>query len=314
MTSYAELSQSPKDFLALTGYTVPEFQALLPHFAQHFEAYVAVHTLDGELRQNRRYSAYGNSPLPIMEDKLLFILTYLKTNNLQTVQGQLFQMPQPVANKWIHLLLPILKQALAEQGELPARDMSQVVFDEQAGALYFHDGTERPIPRPTDPIEQQEYYSGKKKQHTVKNNVIIDALCQITFLTATVAGRKHDKRLADESGYRLPKDSILIQDTGFQGFTVDEVTILQPKKKSKGQELTEDEKATNRLLSSIRIRMEHAIGGVKRYRVVKDKLRLWKEGVRDLVLEVCCGLHNFRLRFRPWHYDLSPDQAALLNS
>jgi hypothetical protein len=314
MTNYTELSQSPKDFLAMTGYTLAEFQALLPHFAKRFEAYVAVHTLDGELRQNRCYSTYHNSPLPTLEDKLLFIMTYLKTNNLQTIHGQLFQMPQPVANKWIHLLLPILKQALAEQGELPARDMSQVVFNEQEEALYFHDGTERPIPRPTDSVEQQEYYSGKEKQHSVKNNVLITAPCRVIFLTATVAGRKHDKRLADESGYRLPKGSILMQDTGFQGFTVDGVTILQPKKKPKGQELTDDEKAINRLISSIRIRIEHAIGGVKRYRVVKDKLRLWKEGVRDLVLEICCGLHNFRLRFRPWHYDLSPEQAALLNS
>lgn len=122
------------------------------------------------------------------------------------------------------------------------------------------------------------------------------------FLTPTCEGKKHDKRVADEAGYRLPAGSRLYQDTGFQGFSLDGVAILQPKKKPKGGHLTESEKASNRVISSIRMRIEHAIGGVKRFRMVKDKLRNWKKGFRDLVLETCCGLHNFRLDFRPWHY------------
>ena len=67
-------------------------------------------------------------------------------------------------------------------------------------------------------------------------------------------------------------------------------------------ELTPEEKATNRRISQIRIRVEHAISGVKRFRIVKDEIRNWKEGFRDEVMETCCGLHNFRLNFRPWHY------------
>ena len=95
---------------------------------------------------------------------------------------------------------------------------------------------------------------------------------------------------------------MLVQDTGFQGFRLQGVAILQPKKKPKGGELSYVDKVTNRLISGIRIRIEHAIGGVKRYRIVKDTLRNWKPGFRDLVFETCCGLHNFRLNFRPWHY------------
>ena len=95
----------------------------------------------------------------------------------------------------------------------------------------------------------------------------------------------------------------MYQDTGFQGFTLAGVTILQPKKKPRGKELTPEEKEDNRLISKIRIRIEHAIGGVKRYRIVKDKIRNWKQGFRDKVMETCCGLHNFRLNFRPWHYE-----------
>jgi len=78
--------------------------------------------------------------------------------------------------------------------------------------------------------------------------------------------------------------------------------IFQPKKKPRGGELTPPEKAINRRISSIRLRIEHAMGGVKRYRIVKDTIRLLKDGMRDTVMETCCGLHNFRLLYRPWNY------------
>jgi DDE superfamily endonuclease len=93
-------------------------------------------------------------------------------------------------------------------------------------------------------------------------------------LSDTCEGKAHDKSLADLAGYTLPDGSCLYQDLGFQGFTLDGITIVQPKKKPRGGELTPREKATNRSISSIRVRIEHAIGGVKRYRIVKDKMRL----------------------------------------
>ena len=127
--------------------------------------------------------------------------------------------------------------------------------------------------------------------------------CKVLFLTSTAEGKQHDKKLADESDYTLPSGSRLAQDTGFQGFKPENVAILQPKKKPRGKELSDLDKHINQWLSSIRIRVEHTIGGVKRYRIVKDKIRNWKKGFRDSVLETCCGLHNFRLNFRPWRYD-----------
>src|SRR5919109_1533494 len=167
---------------------------------------------------------------------------------------------------------------------------------------FWHDGTERPIHRPRDAEEQQEYYSSKKKCHTIKNLLVIDETGQICFLSATYEGKANDKSLADLEGYSLPPGSCLYQDMGFQGFVLAGVTIVQPKKKPRGGELTPPEKATNRRISSIRIRIEHAIGGVKRYRIVKDKIRLFKDGLRDTIMETCCGLHNFRLQSRPWRY------------
>jgi DDE superfamily endonuclease len=131
---------------------------------------------------------------------------------------------------------------------------------------------------------------------------VIKETCHICFLSATYEGRTHDKCIADLTGYTLPPGSCLYQDTGFQGFLLAGVTMFQPKKKPRGGELTPSEKATNRRISSIRIRVEHAIGRVKRYRMVKDKIRLLKDGIRDTVMETCCGLHNFRILYRPWNY------------
>ena len=167
---------------------------------------------------------------------------------------------------------------------------------------FFHDGTERPIQRPKDREAQQASYSGKKKQHTVKNNLLINADSKVLLLTPSYEGRIHDKRIADMTVYFLPEGSCLYQDSGFQGFSVAGVKMIQPMKKPKGRDLTDQEKAKNREISSIRIRIEHAISGIKRYRIVKDKLRNSKKGFADLVMETCCGLHNFRLNFRPWGY------------
>jgi hypothetical protein len=166
----------------------------------------------------------------------------------------------------------------------------------------WHDGTERPIHRPADPEEPQDYDSGKKKCHTVKNRLVIDETCHLCFLSDTSEGTGPDKSLAELAGYNLPRGSSLYQERGFQGCMRDGITIIQSKKKPPGGELTPPEKAHNREISSLRMRLEHAIGGVKCYRIVKDKIRLLRDGIRDAVMETCCGLHHFRLQYRPWHY------------
>ena len=122
----------------------------------------------------------------------------------------------------------------------------------------------------------------------------------IECLSATWEGKRHDKSVADRETYQFPPGSTLGQDTGFQGFAPAGITILQPKKKPRGGELTDEERAENRRISRIRVHIEHVISSVKRYRIVKDKLRQWREGIHDMVMETCCGLHNFRLRYRPW--------------
>ncbi len=311
MISFQELKDKPDTLLSLTGYTLEDWTELSPYFTKCFLEYVQTHTLAGKPRKKRRYKPYKNSRFDTPEDMLLFILIYLREAPKQVLFGALFGMSQPLANRWIHLLLSILNKALAELGELPSRETdpapicapSKVSTQNQEGEHFFHDSTERPIRRPKDPSTQKAYYSGKKKCHTVKNNLIINETCKVVLLTPSFEGRHPDKHIADMVGYCVPQGSTLSQDTGFQGFVLPDINIIQPKKKPRGRERTNEEKENNRKIASIRIRVEHAISGVKRCRIVKDKLRNWKKGFCDLVMETCCGLHNFRLNFRPWRYE-----------
>jgi hypothetical protein len=124
-------------------------------------------------------------------------------------------------------------------------------------------------------------------------------------LSATYEGKANDQSVAELAGYTFPRGSCLYQERGFQGYAHEGITIIQPKKKPRGGALTPPEHARNRAISPIRIRIEHAIGGVKRYRIVQDKLRLLKDQVRDTIdtiMETCCGRRSFRLQYRPWNY------------
>src|SRR6266498_4619834 len=165
---------------------------------------------------------------------------------------------------------------------------------------FCHDGTERRISRPKDADEQKSCYSGKKKCHTVKNILLINALLTILFLSDTYEGSAHDKRIADGTPYPLPEGSELLQDLGFLAFTLAGVRCTTPFKKPRGGALTDEQKAFNQALARRRVRIEHVNSSVKRCRIVKDTIRVFRDGARDIVAEVCCALHNFRVRLSPW--------------
>jgi hypothetical protein len=134
----------------------------------------------------------------------------------------------------------------------------------------------------------------------VKNVLLINGALTLLFLSETYAGRTHDKRIADATPYPLPAGSRLLQDLGFLAFTLDGVEIIMPTRKPRGRQLTRAQKATNRRIARRRVRIEHVTSSVKRCRIVHDVCRLRKAGVRDLIMEVCCALHNFRVRLTPW--------------
>ncbi len=118
---YQEIITKESDFLAMTSLTPDEFFELIPAFEQAFQERMKEYCLDGHLRTGREYVSYANSPLPTPEDRLFFILVYIKTHPIQVVHGQMFGLPQNKANQWIHTLLPVLQMALHLQGDAPMR-------------------------------------------------------------------------------------------------------------------------------------------------------------------------------------------------
>jgi Helix-turn-helix of DDE superfamily endonuclease len=121
--SYTELARKPMDVLDMTSLTPDECQLLVPAFETAFQDHMAVWRLDGKPRTARRFTTYKNCPLPTSEDRLLFILVYLKTNPLQVAHGILFGLPQGKTNQWIHVLLPVLRTALRHLGDAPSRSL-----------------------------------------------------------------------------------------------------------------------------------------------------------------------------------------------
>ena len=106
----------------------------------------------------------------------------------------------------------------------------------------------------------------------------------ILFLSDTHGGRVHDLRIAEATPSPLPARSGLLQDLDFLSFTLPEVEILMPTKKPRGTELTREQQRANQALHQRRLRIEHVNSSIKRCRIVKDRIRLWKEGIRDMVI------------------------------
>jgi hypothetical protein len=218
------------------------------------------------------------------------------------VQGFLFGIGQPQANEWVHRLTGVLNQALGYEQQLPERNPRKLkeVLATCPELEFVIDGTERRIDRPKDKEKRDQHYSGKKKATTVKNNMITERRRggKVKYLSETVEGKRHDKKLADDEEYEFPEGSKLWKDTGFQGYEPANAIAFQPKKKPRGYELTPEEKERNRELSSERVIVEHHIGGVKRSRIVHDTFRNRKDNYVDIVMETACGLHNFRVTQR----------------
>jgi len=239
MLTYNDLKEKPKEFLAATSLTVEEFELVLPIFRRKYrELFTPGLTRKGKPRQ-RKEGGGVKEKLRTDEDKLLFILVYQKTYPLQTMHGLQFGLSQSQTNYWIHRLLPILRESLAELGMVPERDPQAVaknpLVNESAPDLLI-DGTERRRQRPKDAQKQAEYYSGKKKAHTDKNILLANTHSRkVVYLSPTEMGKKHDKKIADENAIAYPPGATLDKDIGFQGYDPKGVLTFQPKKSQKAK-------------------------------------------------------------------------------
>ena len=297
MLSFRRIANKPRLIRNFTGLAERQFIELVSTFDKADK-----NESQSRSKARQRLTGAGRKPvLSTIEDRLLFILFYFRFYPTQEVLGFFFSLSQGQANHWVHRLTPVVNAALGYKMQLPERKPANIekILSECPDLQFIIDGTERPIVRPKDRARQKKYYSGKKKRHTVKNLVVSEKKSKrIKVLSPTYEGKKHDKAIASEQEISFPPGSILYQDTGFQGYQPPGILTIQPKKKPRKRELTDREKRTNRAISRQRIRVEHSIGGVKIYRIVKDIYRNHKPDYEDLVFETTIGLYNFRIAKR----------------
>lgn len=282
---------------AVIGMGKEEFQALLPSFANAW--YVEL-----KLASPNRVRKIGGGKkgvLKTMEDKLFAILLYLKTYPTFDVLGFLTDRERTRACRSTHFLLKVLQRTLGKNIVLPERKITSVEeffekFPETKDV--FLDGTERPVQRPKDAQKRKKLYSGKKKQFTRKTIMVVNEKKKILLMTPTKSGRRHDKRLTDKAGLPnvIPHEVTIFSDTGLQGIQTIHPKTLIPKKATKKNPLTEEDKRNNRIISGLRMVVEHAIGGMKRFHAACDIYRNRIPNTDDKFFLLCAGLWNFHLQ------------------
>jgi hypothetical protein len=281
---------------AMTGMSSKEFQALVPGFSQVLTEYRYT------LRPLRKRKVGGGQKgkLPTVEDKLAFILMYLKIYPTYDVLGFFVDRDRGKCCRSVQLLLPVLEQTLGRTLALPERKTHSLkeVFERFPELKdVFVDGTERRVQKPKGLKKRNKLYSGKKKATTRKTVIVSDEKKRILYMSKTKSGRRHDKRLADKAHLftTIPPDVAVWTDTGFQGAQKQHRNIVMPLKASKKHPLTLEQKENNRVVSSFRVVSEHAIGGFKRFKAAADVYRNRLPNLDDLMTEVACGLWNFHL-------------------
>ena len=285
---------SDRTMKALTGLSGSEFDALLPAFAEALQA----QTLARRSDRQRKPGGGAQYRLASAADKLFFILFYIKCYPTVDVASVLYRTHRSRPNRWVQAWLPVLEAALGHKAVLPERKIHDVetLFTRfpQAKDL-FVDGTERPVRRPAEPAREKRHFSGKKKRHTLTNLVASAKHRRILALAPTRPGTYHD--YAWPCPTQLPFDVVLWTDSGFQGMKTDypQLQVIQPQKKPKGQSLDPFDRFINRQKARIRLRVEHAIGGVKRYGALTQPYRNHTPHMDDQLMLVACRLWNLHL-------------------
>src|SRR5204862_6760529 len=227
------------------------------------------------------------------------------------VQGMFVGITESKACSWVATLIPVLDAAMGEIHMRPkratGRSLEEIIeeFPELKELGVLTDATERPIRRPKDETKENEHYSGKKKRHTSKHVTIVHPKTQrILAVSEEAPGTKHDKKIMDAAQLSCTTALQVRADSGFQGLSIGNAEIIIPfkrKRKKRGEpkdELTEQQKEANTMLSKARISIEHSNAGFKRNRSVTDVLRNTRHAMSDSLALVAMGLHNLRVSMR----------------
>ncbi len=302
--NFERVLKNPRLMAALTGMTPDEFLKLLPTFDATIESQ-RKHTYYRDSKRQRRLGGGRKGFLKSSMDKLFFILFYYKCYPTYDVASFLWDCDRSNAFRRQRAHSKTLQIALKRKLVLPKRQLKSVedffkMFPEAKEV--FLDGTERPIQRPKDKEKQKANYSGKKKRHTRKNLIISDRKKRIGFLSKTVEGKRHDFTMLKDLA---PPEYIPVNvrqrvDLGFKGYQKQypRHLISMPVRKPRTRVLSQTVKEQNARKSRIRVLVEHAIGGIKRFRITTDVFRNKLKGFDDAVMLISSGLWNYHLTFR----------------
>ena len=331
--------RDPAQLKALTTLEPAEFRELVRPFDRAFVQRRKMYSLTGERRRRPASRVRLSKPtkvLPTREERLLFILVSLKTDATQQHLALTFDLKQTTVSKWQRFLEPVLDKALHRLGHRPARTLDELVAqlharhraDERARAPDDdghdgHDGdhganraaaslhvdvTTRSVPRSGDAAAQRHDYCGKARTHVIKNTVACAADQRVAYLGPSWRGAIHDKRMADEELPDLsavaPLGLWLSVDSGYLGYRPAGVHLLATQRARRNRPLTSMQKEMNEWIGSVRIVVEHAIGGIKRL-AKATRMRVQSVTRADQLMQLAASLHNYRVKCRPHRYAVS---------
>ncbi len=292
------LTRHPELFPSVIGITYAQFRSLLYRFS-----FALRNAEEKRAFSRKRLRAPGGGRKPLFatdEAKLFFILFYYKVYPTFRLAQAIFGLDKRNVFTWKEFLEGVLVAALGRQLTLPKRRVNTLHgLLEVCPALSscIVDATERPVRRPKDPKDQTHFYSGKKKRHTVKNQLVVHPTTRrILAVSKTVEGKRHDKRLMEDDAVLswVPPNSIVLGDSGYQGAETIApwARFVTPIKKPHRADLSPIAKETNRALSSVRVRVEHAIAYLKHFGILSQTFRGRIKTAHQPFLNIAC-LYNF---------------------
>jgi hypothetical protein len=212
-------------------------------------------------------------------EKLVFILLYYKAYPTFRLAQFVFGFDKRNVQLWVRYLESVLFEAIGYQLNLPTvkaktiHGLFEVCPDLKEILI---DATERQVQRPKDNDIQEFYYSGKKKMHTVKNQILVHPKTKrILAVSKTYEGKRHDKKIFEEDNLflKIPPGTKALADTAYQGIKHPFLRVITPKKKSPGGKLSPGDRTNNRTLSRIRVRVEHPISYLKHFNILSQRFR-----------------------------------------
>lgn len=273
----SKLKKQPRVFKSLTGITPEKFNLL---YFQLLPIYQKEEQNRFNKKGRKRRVGGGRKKDHDLQDQILLTLMYYRHYLSQSFLGIIFNLHNSNVSRRIRYIEPLLARIF----KIPTRKIDQSLSEDDI-IEYIIDATEQPINRPKK--NQKHYYSGKKKKHTLKNQIVIDKKGKICSVSKSVEGKKHDKKLYDETRIYSNNKSIIKGDLGFLGTT----RVTLPIKKPKNKELTEQEKLANKEFSKERIKVEHVIGKMKIFQILSQRYRNPRSN-HALIFKNVAGLYN----------------------